>query len=303
MTASHSETAEVPVCRQCLGEGGYYVVEPANPDMRVWLSCTVCRPNALSASPIRPETVKVPVEPVRDMWAAGGTAVCDTRNRHHDVVVKAVWAAMLAARPHSARPTTAAPAAKLLTTPETCAQYDEHARRCLFAERNWSPAFTPKRCHGCPDARPTTAETGVEDAPGVMSREAQWGYDRAQAEIATLRAQLAEAEAGLHSYAITMQRIEEAENATVAGLSAQLGEVSAARDKAIESVATVRELREYDKATIIAQAKRIAELEAELRQLVDSYTPTERVPFQEPNHPLRRARAILSSSEPAKEEP
>ena len=47
-----------------------------------------------------PDAVRlVPVEPTREMWAAGGTAACQTANQHHDKVVEAVWSAMLAAAP------------------------------------------------------------------------------------------------------------------------------------------------------------------------------------------------------------
>lgn len=43
--------------------------------------------------------VVVPREPTREMWAAAGTAVVETRNRsgNHDHMSEAVWKAMLAA--------------------------------------------------------------------------------------------------------------------------------------------------------------------------------------------------------------
>lgn len=41
--------------------------------------------------------VMVPVEPTREMWAAGGNAVVGYKNRHHDKVVAEIWLAMLAA--------------------------------------------------------------------------------------------------------------------------------------------------------------------------------------------------------------
>lgn len=44
-------------------------------------------------------TVSVPVEPTREMWAAGGTAACQAANQHHDKVVEGVWSAMVAAAP------------------------------------------------------------------------------------------------------------------------------------------------------------------------------------------------------------
>lgn len=46
-----------------------------------------------------PQGVVVPVEPTREMWAAGGTAACQAANQHHDKVVEGVWSAMLAAAP------------------------------------------------------------------------------------------------------------------------------------------------------------------------------------------------------------
>jgi hypothetical protein len=108
-SAPRPETVEVPVCRQCLGEGGYYVVEPANPDMKVWLSCTVCRPNALSARPIRPETVEVPVEATNEMCEHGSSGPME---RGLPAITTsqadAAWAAMLAARPTTADPTDGA---------------------------------------------------------------------------------------------------------------------------------------------------------------------------------------------------
>jgi hypothetical protein len=41
----------------------------------------------------------VPVEPTREMWAAGGTAALQTAHQHHDKIVETVWSAMLAAAP------------------------------------------------------------------------------------------------------------------------------------------------------------------------------------------------------------
>lgn len=55
------------------------------------------------------QTVTVPVEPTREMWAAAGTAVCNLQRRgvgHHDAISEAVWAAMIAA---ASPPATAAP--------------------------------------------------------------------------------------------------------------------------------------------------------------------------------------------------
>ncbi|MGI4744933.1 MAG: hypothetical protein ACRYGI_11560 [Janthinobacterium lividum] len=43
--------------------------------------------------------VLVPIDPIREMWAAGGNAVVGYKQRHHDKVVAQVWADMLAARP------------------------------------------------------------------------------------------------------------------------------------------------------------------------------------------------------------
>ena len=46
------------------------------------------------------ETLRlVPVEPTREMWAAAGTAACNTAHQHHDKIVEAVWSAMLSAAP------------------------------------------------------------------------------------------------------------------------------------------------------------------------------------------------------------
>lgn len=39
----------------------------------------------------------VPQGPTREMWAAGGNAVVSRRDVHHDVIVAAVWRAMVAA--------------------------------------------------------------------------------------------------------------------------------------------------------------------------------------------------------------
>lgn len=41
--------------------------------------------------------VLVPVEPTREMWAAGGDAVVGYKQRHHDKVVEEIWSAMIAA--------------------------------------------------------------------------------------------------------------------------------------------------------------------------------------------------------------
>src|SRR3954468_7585737 len=41
----------------------------------------------------------VPVEPVREMWAASGTAIVRGGWRHHDRISEDVWNAMLAAAP------------------------------------------------------------------------------------------------------------------------------------------------------------------------------------------------------------
>lgn len=46
----------------------------------------------------------VPVEPTREMWAAGANAVIGYKQRHHDKVVADVWSAMLSAAP--AQPAT-----------------------------------------------------------------------------------------------------------------------------------------------------------------------------------------------------
>lgn len=45
------------------------------------------------------QSVVVPVEPTREMWAAGGTAACKHAFQHHDAIIAAVWPAMLAAAP------------------------------------------------------------------------------------------------------------------------------------------------------------------------------------------------------------
>lgn len=45
------------------------------------------------------DTVNVPRETTREMWAAGGTAACNMQHQHHDAIVEAVWRAMLAAAP------------------------------------------------------------------------------------------------------------------------------------------------------------------------------------------------------------
>lgn len=41
----------------------------------------------------------VPIEPTREMWAAGGTAAVAKAGYHHDIVVEAVYSAMVAAAP------------------------------------------------------------------------------------------------------------------------------------------------------------------------------------------------------------
>lgn len=50
-------------------------------------------------APTTPDTVVVPVEPTREMWAAGADAVIGYKQRHHDKVVEQIWTAMLAAHP------------------------------------------------------------------------------------------------------------------------------------------------------------------------------------------------------------
>jgi hypothetical protein len=45
--------------------------------------------------------VRVPREPTREMWAAGGNVIVGYKQRHHDKVVADVWSAMLAAAPDS----------------------------------------------------------------------------------------------------------------------------------------------------------------------------------------------------------
>lgn len=45
------------------------------------------------------EMMVVPVEPTREMWAAGGNAVIGYKQRHHDKVVADIWSAMLSAAP------------------------------------------------------------------------------------------------------------------------------------------------------------------------------------------------------------
>jgi len=46
-----------------------------------------------------PETITVPVEPTREMWAAMANAVIGKTSVHHDVVVEAVYRAMVASAP------------------------------------------------------------------------------------------------------------------------------------------------------------------------------------------------------------
>ena len=48
-----------------------------------------------------PETVTVPIEPTREMWAAMANAVVGKTSVHHDVVVEAVYRAMVASAPSS----------------------------------------------------------------------------------------------------------------------------------------------------------------------------------------------------------
>lgn len=75
---------------------------------------------------------------------------------------------------------------RALITPDNCPEYDEHACRCLFAERNWSSSITPKRCRGCPDAPPTElaslrariAELTKERDKIEAERTALWRKDR-----------------------------------------------------------------------------------------------------------------------------
>lgn len=43
----------------------------------------------------------VPVEPVREMWAAGANAMVNRTRRHHDQVVRQLWDDMLAASPYA----------------------------------------------------------------------------------------------------------------------------------------------------------------------------------------------------------
>lgn len=45
------------------------------------------------------EKMLVPMEPTREMWAAGANAVIGYKQRHHDKVVADVWSAMLSAAP------------------------------------------------------------------------------------------------------------------------------------------------------------------------------------------------------------
>lgn len=37
------------------------------------------------------------------------------------------------------------------TTPETCANFFDRDKRCLFNNRDWSVSIRPKRCLGCPE--------------------------------------------------------------------------------------------------------------------------------------------------------
>lgn len=76
-------------------------------------------------------------------------------------------------------------------------------------------------------ARPTTAETGVEQVSSAWLAQLRSEFVENSYELDRLRAQLAEAEAGLRSYAITMQRIEESENAALAEKDKRIGELEA----------------------------------------------------------------------------
>jgi len=54
-----------------------------------------------------PESVTVPIEPTREMWAAMANAVIGKTSVHHDVVVEAVYRAMVTSAPaagHAQRP-------------------------------------------------------------------------------------------------------------------------------------------------------------------------------------------------------
>jgi hypothetical protein len=41
----------------------------------------------------------VPKEPTREMWAAAGNVLVNRKNRHHDLITRAVWDGMLATAP------------------------------------------------------------------------------------------------------------------------------------------------------------------------------------------------------------
>ena len=62
-----------------------------------------------------PESVTVPIEPTREMWAAMANAVIGKTSVHHDVVVEAVYRAMV----------TSAPAAGHAQTPAESAFMDK----------------------------------------------------------------------------------------------------------------------------------------------------------------------------------
>jgi hypothetical protein len=52
---------------------------------------------------VRGEAKIWPVEPTREMWAAGANVVVDRRRLHHDTVIKRVITAMDAASPYAAK--------------------------------------------------------------------------------------------------------------------------------------------------------------------------------------------------------
>jgi len=64
-----------------------------------------------------PESVTVPIEPTREMWAAMANAVIGKTSVHHDVVVEAVYRAMVTSAPaagHAQTPDLRELATKLL---------------------------------------------------------------------------------------------------------------------------------------------------------------------------------------------
>jgi len=67
-----------------------------------------------------PESVTVPIEPTREMWAAMANAVIGKTSVHHDVVVEAVYRAMV----------TSAPAAGHTQTPDP--QREQHTGAYLL---------------------------------------------------------------------------------------------------------------------------------------------------------------------------